>query len=190
MNKDTFLSIVELSKQIDDRPKVLRDTVRRPNSFHYYKTFVHLAAAMNPKLIIELGTNQGTGALHFRFGASATARIVTVDNMDRPKIREKMFAHDIDGVLCDAVAYAKQVEDGTVDILFIDTNNGKREESGAYDLLTRELAVWLPKMKSGGIILFDDIRNGEMSKAWDELEGDKLEVKELHAALSFGVLFL
>jgi len=189
MDRKRFLEIMENAKRVDDRPKVLRDLVRRPKSFHYYKLFVHLACAMQAKLIIELGTSQGVGALHFKHGAPA-AKVITVDIVITPKTKDRLFAHDIEGVICDAVEYADWVADDSVDILFIDTNMCKTNEPEAYDLLTRELGAWLPKMKPGSVVLFDDIRNGNMFQAWEELDGDKLEVGELHPSLSFGVLFL
>jgi predicted O-methyltransferase YrrM len=187
MNRELFQTV--LADKRDDRPKCLKDIVRRPKSFHYYKLFVRLARAMNPDLIIELGTAQGVGALHFRQGTK-TAKIITVDIVRSLLTKDRLLVHDIKGIICDAVEYADWVGDGSVDILFIDTNMNKENEPGAYKLLTDELDAWLPKMKPGGIVLFDDIRNGDMFKAWEELEGDKQEVRALHPALSFGVLFL
>ena len=190
MNRGQLLEIVELTKIVDDRPKVLRDLIRRPSSFHYYKFFVHLAQAMKPELIVELGTNQGVGAVHFRHGTK-TAKIITVDIKRTQKIEDRLFAHDIEGVIYDATKYAEQVEDGTVDICFVDANH-------MYEDVKSDTAAWIPKMREGGVMLFDDIWLKEyppgvetgMRKFWDELEGDfeKLEVKYLHPSVNFGVV--
>lgn len=206
MDKATFLDIVEIAKSEDDRPKVLRDLIRRPNSFRYYKLFPYLTKVMNPELIIELGTAQGIGALHFRHG-STTAKIITVDIKRGQKCKDRLFAHDIKGVLCDSTEYADYVADQSVNILFCDANH-------TYDSVMKEMAVWIPKMALDSVILFDDVdydiekretgyvskhnklvATGEatgMSKAWKEIketiDGDAFEVPWLHATTNFGVL--
>jgi len=192
MDKQTFLEIVELTKRADDRPSNLVNLIRRPNSFHYYKLFVHLARAMNPGLIVELGTNQGVGALHFRYG-SPTAKIITVDIVRTQKIEDRLIDYGVKGVICDATEYAVQVKDGTVDICFIDANH-------LYEDVKSDAAAWIPKMRKGGVVMFDDIWLKEypvgvetgMKRFWDELEGDfeKLEVKYLHPSVNFGVLII
>ena len=191
MDKVEFLDSVKRAYESDDRPKWLVDMVGGPTSFRYYRVFADLARYMQPKLVIELGTNSGVGALHFKHGCPE-AKVITVDiklSYKQKLIAEQGVIHPV----ADAVDYAKLVDDGSVDILFIDTNNCTFDEDPqvSYTLLTEELEAWLPKMKPGGIILFDDIRNNEgMTQAWNELEGDKLEVKELHPCVSFGVLFI
>jgi len=192
MDRERFMELVELTKTVDERPKVLRDLIRRPNSFHYYKLFVHLGQQTHPELIVELGTNQGVGALHFRHGTK-DARIITVDIKRTQKIEDRLFAHNVEGVICDATEYAAQVEDGTVDICFIDANH-------LYEDVKSDTHAWLPKMKKGGIMLFDDVWLEEypvgvktgMRRFWDELEGDfeKFEVKYLHPSVNFGVVLV
>jgi predicted O-methyltransferase YrrM len=202
------MELVELTKTVDERPKVLKDLIRRPNSFRYYKLFVHLAQQTHPKLIVELGTNQGVGALHFRHGTK-DARIITVDIVTTKKTQDRLFAHNIEGVICDAAEYAEQVENGTVDIIFFDANH-------EYTNVMSEVKAWMPKMCEGGIALFDDIHYGVekrttgyisehnkrlavgeetgMLKAWTEIcetyGKGYLEVKYLHPSVNFGVLFL
>jgi len=183
MNEQLFRTCMELAETVDKRPKVLKDLVRRPKSFRYYPLFVHLARIMNPSLIVELGTANGAGALHFKFGAPEGARVVTVDIKMIKLIRDRLDANCVERNTCDSTAYAEYEEDGTVDICFIDADH-------TYKAVKSDFAAWLPKMKPGGIILFDDVRMGDISDFWDELEGDKLEVKELHASYSFGVLFV
>lgn len=188
MNRKTFLEII--ARKGEDRPEWLKEMVGRPASFRYYRAFAFLAKETNPKLIVELGTNTGAGALHFRHG-SKTARIVTVDVNPCPRsklLRDQNIEHPIS----DSVAYAKQEKDGSVDILYIDTNFGvKGKPEISYALLTREITAWLPKMRPGGIVLFDDIHLNEgMNQAWDELEGNKFEAKEMHPCVSFGVLLV
>ena len=192
MDKKTFLELIEKTKAVDDRPENMKRLIRRPNSFHYYKLFVHLARDTDPQLIVELGTNQGVGALHFRYG-NKTAKIITVDIKRTEKITNRLRDHDIIGVISDATEYANFVDDKSVDILFIDANH-------LYEDVKADTAAWIPKMAPGGIILWDDIWLKEyplgvetgMRRFWDELEidGDKFECKYLHPSVNFGVALL
>jgi len=208
MDKQTLLGIVKHSHDEDDRPTWLADMVRRPYSFRYYRAFVALARHMNPALIVELGTNTGAGALHFRHGAP-TAKIVTVDITKTSPHRCKLIEQaDIEYIIKDSVEAASQV-DGKIDMIFYDANH-------EYSNVMAEVAAWMPKMKEGGIAFFDDIRYnvevrpqgksyvsthnkllevGEetgMFRAWTEISEqhgkEAVEVKEMHPSTSFGVI--
>ncbi len=191
MDKVGFLGVVKRAFDMDTRPEWLAKMVDRPSSFRYYRVFVTLARYMQPELIVELGTNKGTGALHFKHGCPE-AKVITVDIY--VSANDNLLAeHGIYHPISDSADYASLVDDGRVDILFIDTNSCAAENPQvSYGRITEEIEAWLPKMKPGGIILFDDIRFNEgMLQAWDELEGNKLEVRELHPPnVSFGVLLL
>jgi len=207
MDKQLFLDIIETGFKTDYRPQWLKDMVPRVN-WHYYHALNVLAKQTNPKLLVELGTKTGTGALHFRFG-SPTAKIITVD-IERPihpRFTAKMDEKEIQAVICDSTKYAEQVENGTVDILFIDANH-------IYKSLMADITAWIPKMAPGGIVLIDDIHldeiitrkhhsvaihgqlgtNTDMTKAWNEIVkrqyGQAFEVRKLHPSYSFGVLLL
>lgn len=190
MDKIDFYSIVDRAFYVDTRPIWLSRMVDRPDSFRYYRVFVTLAKYMQPELIVELGTNKGVGAFHFKYGCPA-AKAFTVDLYLSAK--DKLLADQgIIHSVSDSVDYAKLVDDGSVDILFVDTNCCvKGNPQTSYSMVVEETEAWLPKMKPGGIILFDDIHlNSGRHQAWNELEGNKLEVKELHPCVSFGVLFI
>jgi hypothetical protein len=63
---------------------------------------------------------------------------------------------------------------GSVDLCFIDTLHD-------YDLVSLETKLWLPKMKRGGMLLFDDITLNEgMRKFWGELNLPKVALPWLH----------
>ena len=188
MDKIDFYSIVDRAFDKDTRPTWLAKMVNRPNSFYYYRAFVNLTRYMQPELVVELGTNKGVGALHFKHGCPE-AKVITVD-INLSANAKLLASQDILHPVSDSVDYAKLVDDVSVDILFIDTNSWAVEDSQvSYGRVTEEIEAWFPKMKPGGIILFDDIRlNDGMFQAWDELIGCK--VKELHPCVSFGVLFI
>lgn len=191
MDKKTIESIIARAHDEDDRPEWLQKMVGRPASFRYYRAFVLLAKETDPELIVEIGTNTGAGALHFRHG-SESARIITVDINKSPK-HGLLAKQNIEHVVCDSAQYASQVEDGSVDILFIDGGH-------TYAQLMADVTAWIPKMKEGGIVLLDDVRLKEypagvptgMSEAWEEIEvqGDKFEVVGMHNCVSFGVLLV
>lgn len=204
MNKDTFYDLVMGFE--DDRPEWLRNMVSR-SYWLYYKAFTALAKHMNPELIVELGTQAGTGALHFRHG-SPTARIVTVDiKKTLPKWCNQLREQRIEYIISDA-AKAASLVDGDIDIIFYDANH-------EYENVIAEVAAWMPRVKEGGIAMFDDIHydiekrkhghylskhnkllaTGEetgMSRAWKEVSEqygkEAFEFEELHPGVSFGVI--
>jgi predicted O-methyltransferase YrrM len=163
---------------------------------------------MNPDLIVELGTNTGAGALHFRHG-SPTTKITTIDITKTSPHRCTLIEQaNIEYIIKDSVEAASQVDD-KIDIIFYDANH-------EYSNVMAEAAAWMPKMKEGGIALFDDIhydiekrkegqtyiseynkllKQGEatgMYRAWTEIiekyGKEAFEVKELHPSVSFGVI--
>lgn len=193
MNKIEFLNVVDQAVHTDTRPEWLRDMVCRPN-WLYYQAFIYLTKYVNPKLIVELGTQAGVGALHFRQGSS-TAKIITVDIRPYPGegkgLRDE---NNIESVICDSTEYAKQVKDKTVDILFCDANH-------TYESVIAEITAWMPKMAPNGILLFDDIwllknkpEDKGMCRAWEELSKkygkETFEVMKLHPAVNFGIILL
>jgi predicted O-methyltransferase YrrM len=210
MDKKTFLDLVERTLLVDDRPDWLAQLI--PRHWAYYRVLLNLAKETNPDLIVELGTQQGRGAIHFAYGCS-TAKIITLDIKEPlPASKKRMDKYkNIEFVLSDSVEYACQVEDSTVDIIFYDANH-------EYKNVIAEAEAWMPKMKKGGIALFDDIHydiekrreqdqytskhnkhlvTGEetgMSRAWKEVSEkyskEAFEVPALHIVTSFGVLLL
>jgi predicted O-methyltransferase YrrM len=207
MNEKQFRELVARGLKEDDRPQWLQDMVSR-SYWIYYRVLAQLAKETNPKLIVELGTQAGTGALHFRHGAPK-ARIVTVDIRSTfPKFIELMDEHNIKRIKSDSVKAASLVN-GAIDIIFFDANH-------EYTNLMAEVDAWMPKVKEKGIALFDDIHFdretrsqakayasphnkalavGEetgMSRAWDEIcnrgYGETFEMRKLHPSNSFGIL--
>jgi len=206
VDKKTFLDIVDTGLETDDRPRVLKALVVK-DTWLYYRLFVALTRHINPELIVELGTHDGTGALHFRHG-SETTRIVSVDIKSSQLVEDRLAAHCIDCVVCDSTKYAEFVDDKSVDILFIDANH-------THQSLMADFNAWLPKLKKDGIILIDDVHwdkiiterlrvrfmiqgtlgeNTDMSRAWKEIRAKKLgetfEIRKLHPMASFGVVLL
>jgi hypothetical protein len=199
MDKAKLLEIIETSTTTDNRPQWLRDRVHR-EAWLYYRVFVGLAKEVNPTLIVELGTQAGCGALHFKYGCP-TAYVITVDICHCIN-KALLVKKGIKSIICDSAEYAKQIKDGTVDILFIDTNFGIKDDPTAYGRLMGEVEAWMPKMAPNGILLFDDIWHSKNSKvedggmygAWKKISKkygkETLEVMKLHPSTNFGIILL
>ncbi len=97
--------------------------------------------------------------------------------LDRYKNIELKIGSSLSKDIIDSVRHR------TVDILFIDSLH-------EYDQVIAEYKAWLPKMKYGGVILFDDIHLDEyMSKVWEfiQLGHDSIELPHLHHS-GFGAI--
>ena len=193
MDKKAFEALVSKSKETDLRTKELISLIVRQH-WHYYNLFIWLAKETKPNSIVELGTNKGLAALAFRIG-SPTAEIRTVDIVELPGVGERMKKHNIKFFKSDASAYAKNVSDNSVDILFLDANH-------YWGSALKDFFTWYHKVKKGGIILLDDIGleggakyqegiDSHMPLAWEcikEWGTESLEIEYLHPVVGFGVV--
>jgi len=147
----------------------------------YYRFLFRLVQALAPQLIVELGVCTARGTAHMA-AAAGEAVIVAVDPspMDiGPILQRYPRIHWLKDLSC-SPAVLDAVPDGSVDLCFIDTLH-------EYDLVSRETRMWLPKMKRGGIMVFDDLTlNDGMRKFWDELTLPKVALPWLHFS-GFGI---
>ena len=141
----------------------------------YYRFLFRLVQALTPKLIVELGVCTARGTAHMA-AASGDASVVAIDPspMDiAPILQRYPRIQWLKETSCSSFAL-DAVADGSVDLCFVDTLH-------EYDLVSLETKLWLPKMKRGGILLFDDITiNGGMRKFWDALKLPKVALPWLH----------
>ncbi|MBI1331444.1 MAG: hypothetical protein GC165_01040 [Armatimonadetes bacterium] len=156
----------------------------RDPSNPYYDLLYWTAKEFQPRLIVELGTCTGGSTSHLAAGTKG--KVVSIDIDQRDETRRKLEAFDnielIEGDTRDAVLASEISNRGPIDLLFIDTDHTAEQ-------VREEMALYGPLVRNGGLILFDDIRMHPcMSKWWDELSEDKLEMPELHWT-SFGVVF-
>lgn len=152
---------------------------------HLYDWAVsHLPPAGN--LIVELGPWRGKSTVYLANSMKRqgrTGEIVAIDTWLgspgekifeylRKRLRDpygeflsNIKACGVDDLIrplqCDSIVAAAQFQNSSVDFLFIDTAH-------TYDQLTKELSVWMPKVKPGRTIAGHDIGIAEIAKAVSE----------------------
>ena len=77
-------------KDPDNRPEYLTPSLMWKKR-RYYRFLALLAQEMQPDLIVELGTNNGAGALHFKWGWPE-ADVVTIDSIQKPQTVKPLFS--------------------------------------------------------------------------------------------------
>lgn len=149
----------------------------------YYRFLYRLSQAFPGLTMVELGAREARASLHFLKGGGAKVVGIDINCIHDPK--------HVAGFNYVPLSYASTSEqalasvDELVDIVFIDTDH-------TYETTAKEFELWRPKVKPGGLILFDDIGAPEYgcTKFWRELKGEKLELPELHPLdWGFGVWF-
>ncbi|HLK36244.1 MAG TPA: O-methyltransferase [Polyangiaceae bacterium] len=144
-----------------------------------------LARAAQPKVIVELGTNIGYGAIVLARAAGPGARVITIEarselvGQARGFIEQAGLGHRIDVRHGEAIAELEKIED-PIDLLYVDC---VKEEYPAY------LAIAKPKLAARGIIVADNVLwRGQV--ALDEpLESEKKRaacLREFNQALVSG----
>ncbi len=167
----------------DTRPDTLKAiTKAAPTCEPYTRFFYTLCEMMYPDLILELGTDRGRSGIHFAMGAPE-AKVFSVDidptcsgYLDAFKLPnvETITANSADASI------AARFDDLSLDILFIDSLH-------QYAHVRRELDLYVPKVRVGGLIFMDDIHLGpEMERIWSEIGHPKREISQLHFT-GFGV---
>jgi len=174
--------IVDISHR--PRPRDPR-LVGRDYSNAYYDFLYYLASELQPARTVELGTCQGHSTVHLALGWPA-GTVTTVDCDLRPKTRDLIGrfknVNAIEGGSTSKNVVTRIRKEAPIDLLFVDTLH-EREQ------VEQELNCYLPMMKSGGIIAFDDVRlNQGMADFWDELRLEKVCLNHLHAS-GFGIAF-
>ena len=186
------LSLDEISKLAVEaragRPATVPDWVwAMPWAHEPYSTFLHLLAwRMQPELIVELGTDNGTSAA---FLATATrGKVVSIDCDRSCSDRLRLLAQQRnlpnlvalhgDSVSDSTIAQLADLR-STIGLLYVDSDH-------TFEQVSKERAVYGHMMASGGVIAYDDVRFNEgMGRFWDDLDDAKVELPELHWT-SFG----
>jgi len=165
-----------ISDAVDDEDlKALYDL---DTSSVYYKFLYSILNTYKGKntLTVELGTYLGRSTA-FLAKANPEGKVLTVDMDPKPdfiKIKEKF--KNIQSYLgrSDDQKLLDSVNDESVDICFFDTAH-------EYNVISSEVKLWAPKIKSGGIMLFDDVfMNDGMKQFWQELQYTKDHSMDLH----------
>jgi len=137
----------------------------------YYKFLYLLCRKYQPKVMVELGTWEGTASYHMAWG-SPLGHLYTVDiNAEAAKRLESKMLMNTTFVLGDSREVADKLP-AEIDLLFIDTIHD-------YDLFKAEYNLYHDRVKQ--ILLFDDIHFQTMGKVFEEVvRGNKVELPKLH----------
>lgn len=155
--------------------KFLDDLYQQDPGCFYYKFIYELLSIIKPTLSIELGVCTGRGTAHLA-GGYISGKVIGIDPAPYdiqyiiniyPNISIMKGRSDDQNII-------SRIDNNSVDICFIDS-----EHSGNYTI--REVNLWRPKMKPGGVYLFDDIDlNPSMKAFWNNLRMTKTELNDLH----------
>ncbi len=146
----------------------------------YYRFMYRLCKLVNSKLTVELGVCSGRGTAHLAAGTNGTVIAIDPNPWDINYILQKYPNITLKKIYSNDKQVLESITDGSVDICFVDTNH-------EYEQVTLETKLWNPKMKVGGIMLFDDINyNDGMKRFWNELSMNKISLPHLHWT-GFGV---
>ncbi len=189
--------------------------VKRTDEWPYYRFFYHLAMTFRPKLTVELGGYQGTGAGHFAAG-NPDGLVVTIDhhtdpgdevNKEKmleivnefqnvrylqgwtiPQVAAEQYGQHALGNAPSAYETVRDMGRG-IDILFIDSWH-------VYEYAVLDWEAYRLLLNSPAIVICDDIVDGEqagspisgMMRFWNELEGEKFLNTTLHPGSGMGFL--
>ena len=117
---------------------------------------VEMCEKLDPRTIVDLGAGSGTTALAAFAGVSGQrVALTTVDAEEsqldwaRAAVANAGRADQWQALLSDSADASVGFDDNSVDLLLIDTSH-------TYEQTSKELAAWLPKVRSGGGIWLHD----------------------------------
>ncbi len=159
----------------------------------YYRLFYLIAQALQPELVVELGSWQATSAAHFAIGCP-TSRVITVDIHREDKAAQQRCI-EADNHIPNLTYINKWTWDALPDIqalnmpisiLFIDAWHD-------YEYAMKEWELYSKLLSSPALVICDDITTAYnfegMLRFWDELPGDKfLFSNGLHGNIPMGFL--
>lgn len=170
---------------LDERPEWLKWLPGATDLRELYYAFLyHLALGKNWSCL-EIGTRQGTSALHLAAGMGNAGTVLTLDIEPgcKPLVESLAREHalsNVVGITGDSSTIQLDV-DQPLDLLFIDGNHTFESSFGDY----RRFA---PLVRPNGLILFDDTKLNEgMASAWSRITEPKIELAQLHY-MGFGVV--
>jgi predicted O-methyltransferase YrrM len=213
----TIAAIKKLLKEFKDEPtgNEFLDNRYDPNS-KYYRFFYQFNKLFKPKVVVELGSWQGTSAAYFA-GGNPDTLVITVDHHTDPgdaenedKTLDAYWEFDnlryCKGWTCNEIyeeekdqhqlgtgenAYPKVIKElngKKIDVLFIDSWH-------VYHQAVRDWNAYKPLLSKGAIVIVDDVLKGTPNSAidgveqfWDELKGTKHLDGDLHAGYPMGFL--
>ena len=146
----------------------------------YHRFLFAWAEQIQPSLVVETGTDRGYSGINLALGC-ASAKVISIDN--RSLCSDQLNALDIPNVetiTSDSLQVSDRFEDHSVDLLFLDSHH-------TYEHLSKEIELYVPKVRRGGVVLVDDITmDAGMVKAWDSIVYPKRTFDGMHDIWGFG----
>lgn len=151
----------------------------------YYLYLHALVRLLRPRTVLELGTCEGGSAFFGMLALPEGSTLTTVDVGPRHPWQLGAFLYDLRlrrvlGDDLDLGIYDGNVPMG-VDLLMVDTLH-------EYGHVKRELAIYLPLLSPGAVVVMDDVHLNEgMARAWDELPLERLEAGDRYHWSGLGI---
>jgi predicted O-methyltransferase YrrM len=157
---------------------------RRP----YYRLCQQIAQFTKPKLIVELGIDQGDCCAHWASG-NPTTQVLGVDvhkDSEAPSLQcrraEATFSNFkyLRGWTWDKVDEVRAY--GPIDILYIDSWH-------EYDYMAKDWNDYAPLLADNHIVLVDDLQFGQISHAFNEIPAKERYIdRTMNEPCPFGIL--
>jgi len=132
-----------------------------------------------PVTVVDVGAGSGTTALAVLVARPKRVKVYSIDHSEEAlsstgqAMKNAGFQRRWKGILSDSVEAARLSEIPTVvDLLLLDSSH-------EYEATREELAVWVPRLRKGGLLWLHDYRGGYpgVKRALDELLADGLVVE-------------
>jgi predicted O-methyltransferase YrrM len=164
---------IDLSDIEDRAPRELQKEFVRRWPGEHYRLLRALTLHLSPELVVEVGTLTGLSTLAFAgSGRVVTYDLVAWDSVPDTALREGDFEKMEQrlGDLSDPAVFAREREVlAAADIVFVDApKDGKFEPAF--------LALLLPVLKPGALLILDDILFPTMVELWRDLPLPKIDL--------------
>lgn len=155
---------------LDTRPDYLKQMTRDAPTTETYNFFLYcLTKELQPAHVVETGTDRGRSATHMAEGCP-TARIVSIDIDVVCSDQLRAFnLPNVEAVTGNSLTLTSRFPAGSIDLLFLDSLH-------TYEHLKAEFAAFVPLVRSGGLVVLDDVAlDAGMKRAWSEISLRKLD---------------
>jgi predicted O-methyltransferase YrrM len=153
--------------------------------------FAWLVMQRRPGAVIEFGSAFGVSGMYFMAGLAATnnGHLYSFEINDQwADIAEANILALGERVVLTRGTFEEHVDrvvPGPIDLAFVDGIH-------SYEFVTRQFGILLPRMRPGGVLIFDDInfpREGaRMHEAWQEIVADSAVIAAVEVNRQLGVV--
>ena len=169
--------MIDFKKIADEAMK--HNTFTEDNRFppsRYYSFLYLLAKEMDPNFSVISGVCGGGDSFHLSKG-SENGQVIGIDIADDHKDNIKFIKDNCPNFIFkvgDVLDVVKTIRSSTIDILFLDSLH-------TYDHTKKEFNAFLPMLRPGSVVCFDDLFRPGMEDFWNELDyPNKVRLDFLH----------